>query len=63
MDQPSALAAGAQPLAFCRFQLTLQRAEQNRACSRRGTNTMPHCSQFLVSAIEDILCGLRQPFA
>jgi hypothetical protein len=36
---------------LCRFQATRQRAEQNRACSRRGANDVPHCSQILVSAI------------
>jgi hypothetical protein len=37
-------------LAFSRFHATRQRAEQKRACSRRGANDAPHCSQFLVSA-------------
>src|SRR5271156_1250080 len=51
MVQPSALtAAGGSPAGW-RFQATRQRAEQNRACSRRGANTVPHCSHFRVSVI------------
>jgi hypothetical protein len=51
MDQSSALAPAAGSLAFSRFHATRQRAEQNRACSRRGANTAPHCSQVRVSTI------------
>jgi hypothetical protein len=40
--------AGVAP-AFSRFHATRQRAEQKRACSRRGVNNAPHCSQFLLS--------------
>jgi hypothetical protein len=48
-DQSSALAPAARSLAFWRFHATRQRAEQNRACSRRGANVVPHCSQSRVS--------------
>ena len=51
MDQSSAPVSAGGSLALCRFQATRQRAEQNRACSRRGANDVPHCSQILVSAI------------
>src|SRR5438046_10534340 len=51
MDQPSAPVSAGGSLALWRFQATRQRAEQNRACSRRGANDVPHCSQILVSAI------------
>ena len=51
MDQSSAPVSAGGSLALCRFQATRQRAEQNRACSRRGANDVPHCSQTLVSAI------------
>src|SRR5512142_1705465 len=37
------------PLAFSRFHATRQRAEQKRACSRRGVNAVPHCAQLLLS--------------
>ena len=36
---------------FSLFQATRQRAEQNRACSRLGMNSMPQRSHRLVSAI------------
>ena len=51
MDQSSAPVSAGESLALCRFQATRQRAEQNRACSRRGANDVPHCSQFRTSAI------------
>src|SRR3984957_14464090 len=51
MVQPSALAGPAGSLACWRFQATRQRAEQNRACSRRGANNVPHCSHSRVSVI------------
>jgi len=51
MDQSSAPVSAGGSLALWRFQATRQRAEQNRACSRRGANDVPHCSQILVSAI------------
>src|SRR3984893_643886 len=51
MVQPSApSSAGGSPTCW-RFQATRQRAEQNRACSRRGANNVPHCSHFRVSVI------------
>ena len=34
-----------------RFHATRQRAEQNLACSRFGSNAVPHRSHALVSAI------------
>src|SRR5260370_22581132 len=49
MDQSSALASAARSIAFWPFHATRQRAEQNRACSRRGANNVPHCSQIRVS--------------
>jgi hypothetical protein len=51
MVQPSALTAAGGSPACWRFQATRQRAEQNRACSRRGANNVPHCSHFRVSVI------------
>ena len=51
MDQSSALASAGVPPAWRRFHAARQRAEQNRACSRRGAKGAPHCSQFRVSAI------------
>src|SRR6516162_2866921 len=51
MVQPSAPpSAGGSPTCW-RFQATRQRAEQNRACSRRGANEAPHCSHSRVSVI------------
>ena len=47
--QPSAPPSAGGSLAFMRFHATRQRAEQKRACSRRGANRTPHCSQFLLS--------------
>src|SRR6266571_9220151 len=47
--QSSASLTAGGPLAFSRFHATRQRAEQKRACSRRGVNSTPHCSQFLLS--------------
>jgi hypothetical protein len=55
MDQPSAPVSAGESLALWRFQATRQRAEQNRACSRRGANGVPHCSQILMSA-----CGVPE---
>jgi hypothetical protein len=49
MVQPSAPAAVGESPTCWRFHVTRHRAEQNRACSRRGTNEVPHCSQFRVS--------------
>src|ERR1700685_1556832 len=51
IDQPSALTAAGGSPACWRFQATRQRAEQNRACSRRGANNVPPCSHFRVSVI------------
>jgi len=50
--QPSAPPSAGGSLAFSRFHATRQRAEQKRACSRRGANRTPHCSQFLVSVTD-----------
>ncbi len=50
-DQPSALAWAARSPRWARTQATRQSAEQNRTCSRRGVNTVAHCSHFRVSAI------------
>jgi len=50
MDQASALVPAFRSPACSRFQAARQAGEQNRACSRRGTNGVPHCSQALVSA-------------
>jgi len=47
--QPSVPPSAGGSLAFSRFHATRQRAEQKRACSRRGVNRTPHCSQFLLS--------------
>ena len=47
--QSSAPPSAGESLAFSRFHATRQRAEQNRACSRRGVNTALHCSHFLLS--------------
>ena len=49
-DHRSALTPAAGSPVFSRFHATRQRAEQNRACSRRGANEPPHCSQFRISA-------------
>src|SRR5712692_9819408 len=49
MVQSSAPAAAGVSPTFSRFHATRQRAEQNRACSRRGANVAPHCAQSLVS--------------
>src|ERR1035441_6874763 len=49
MDQSSGPVSAGESLALWRFHATRQRAEQNRACSRRGANDVPHCSQFRVS--------------
>src|ERR1700758_2871690 len=51
MVQPSGPASAGGSPTFWRFQATRQRAEQNRACSRRGANNVPHCSHFRVSVI------------
>ena len=55
MVQPSAPPSARGTLACSRFQATRQRAEQNRACSRRGVNKAPHCSQFLLSVTMPML--------
>ena len=49
MVQSSAPPSAGELLACIRFHATRQRAEQKRACSRRGANAEPHCSQSLVS--------------
>src|SRR6266516_7901030 len=48
-DHTSALAPAFRSPVCSRFHMARQRAEQNRACSRRGTNEVPHCSQFRIS--------------
>ena len=53
--QPSAPPSAGVSLAFSRFHATRQRAEQKRACSRRGVNSTPHCSQFLLSVTMSML--------
>ena len=50
-DQPSAVALAGRSPVFSRFQATRQRAEQNLACSRRGSNTTPQCAHSLRSVI------------
>jgi hypothetical protein len=50
MDQSSGPASAGESLALRRFHATRQRAEQNRACSRRGVNDVPQFAQFRVSA-------------
>jgi hypothetical protein len=49
MVQSSAPPSAGELPAYSRFHATRHRAEQKRACSRRGANGAPHCSQFLVS--------------
>src|SRR6202451_3257136 len=51
MDHSSALASACGSPVCSRFHATRQRGRQNRACSRRGANTVPHCSQSRVSVI------------
>jgi hypothetical protein len=50
IDHRSALTSAGRSPACPRFHATRQPAEQNRACSRRGTNTAPHRTQLRVSA-------------
>src|SRR5215831_14166596 len=38
-----------------RFHAIRQGTQQNRACSRRGENGLPHCSQLRVSATTPVL--------
>jgi hypothetical protein len=45
-DHCSALAPATASPECSRFHPARQPAEQNRACSRRGTNEVPHCSQL-----------------
>jgi hypothetical protein len=53
IDHCKALAsAGGWSLRAARFHATRQRAEQNRACSRRGVNPAPHCSQLRSSPMQ-----------
>jgi hypothetical protein len=51
IDQPSALSPQTGPLLFFRFQVIRHAAEQNRACSRRGSNAAPHSTQLRSSPI------------
>jgi hypothetical protein len=50
-DQSSAAEETPSCRACSEFHATRHRAEQNRECSRRGTNAVPHCSQVRVMAI------------
>ena len=61
MVQSSAPPSTGGSLAFSRFHATRQRAEQKRACSRRGANNAPHCSQFLVSVTTLKVTRNRRP--
>src|SRR2546421_337680 len=66
IDHTSALAPAFRSPICSRFHRARQRAEQNRACSRRGTNPVPHCSQSRISATTLVLpserrCGTAQP--
>src|SRR5262245_48646575 len=54
MAHCSALASAFRSPICSRFQATRQRTEQNRACSRRGTNEVPHCSQPRRSATHPV---------
>jgi hypothetical protein len=49
IDQSRAFTEEAASPVCSRFQAWRQRAEQNRACSRRGANRVPHCSHTRVS--------------
>jgi hypothetical protein len=40
-----------------------QEQEQNRACSRRGVNSAPHCAQFRVSLTQIMLRERAFPWA
>jgi hypothetical protein len=51
------LTAGSSPCS--RFHATVQPPEQNRACSRRGVNAVPHCSQFRVSVTQPDYASTR----
>ena len=49
-DQSIATAGAAATPACSRFHAIRQRGEQNRACSRRGANGVPHCAHSRMSA-------------
>jgi hypothetical protein len=49
IDQDSALADPAGSPSCSRFHAIRHRAEQNRACSRRGAKNLPHCWHFRAS--------------
>src|SRR5260221_2220862 len=55
IDHCSVLAPALRSPVCLRFHSTRQPAEQNRACSRRGANEVPHCSQFRMSATTLVL--------
>src|SRR5215470_5998863 len=57
MDHRSAAAPAAGSPTCSRFHRTRQGTQQNRACSRRGTNAVPHCSQTRSSAIRQCYAG------
>src|SRR5215475_11580130 len=54
MAHCSALASAFRSPICSRFHATRQRTLQNRACSRRGTNEVPHCSQPRRSATHPV---------
>src|ERR1700677_1838711 len=49
-DQSIAATGAAATPTCSRFHAIRQRAEQNRACSRRGVNAVPHCAHSRTSA-------------
>src|ERR1039458_9611340 len=55
IDHCSALAPAFISLICSWFHATRQWAEQNRACSRRGTNEVPQCPQSRISAATVVL--------
>src|SRR5258708_30099289 len=57
MDHRSALVPAFRSPVCSRFHAARQDGEQNRACSRRGTNEVPHCSQVRDSATTVALHG------
>jgi hypothetical protein len=49
-DHPRASSLLSVPPPLRSFHVTRHLAEQNRACSRGGTNSVPHCAQTRISA-------------
>src|SRR5215831_3976452 len=60
-DHRSALAAAAGSPICPRFHTTRHGTQQNRACSRRGTNTAPHWAHWRLSAINPCYAALVRP--